>query len=173
MNLTPSPSIGSKSKSKGRYTSSTQAAGSEPPASNSDTRFVGCYTSEVYFSDDKQYIGGDTGSSFGLASYAAANSGKRYFAIARAETDGHVFTFDRLLSKPNRSPDSAGCNRPCTDIVDQRCGCVDDLCNDPTPANEEHNRRWAVYEMVEKSSGGGGAKSSQPRKKNSKKQRSS
>ena len=41
-----------------------------------------------------------------------------------------------------------GCDRPCMDVDTKVCGCMDDLCTGPTPKGEEHNRRWAVYELL-------------------------
>ena len=32
----------------------------------------------------------------------------------------------------------------------QACGCMDGACPLPTPPGEEHNRRWAVYELITK-----------------------
>ena len=43
-----------------------------------------------------------------------------------------------------------GCERPCDDLDSKTCGCVDDLCTGPKPKGEEHNRRWAVYEVLAK-----------------------
>ncbi|CAM9587395.1 unnamed protein product [Choristocarpus tenellus] len=39
------------------------------------------------------------------------------------------------------------CLNSCLDKTDKACGCTDLACSGPTPPGEQHNRRWAVYEM--------------------------
>ena len=34
------------------------------------------------------------------------------------------------------------------DLEHKVCGCIDMACTGPLPKGEEHNRRWAVYELV-------------------------
>lgn len=45
---------------------------------------------------------------------------------------------------------NTGCERPCLDQESKVCGCIDSACTGPTPRGEEHNRRWAVYEVLKK-----------------------
>lgn len=66
----------------------------------------------------------------------------------QAHGDGHSFAFSRLLDDKRMS--GGGCERPCDDLDTKTCGCVDDLCTGPKPKGEEHNRRWAVYEVLGK-----------------------
>lgn len=42
---------------------------------------------------------------------------------------------------------SCRCERPCADEPSKVCGCTDLACTGPNPPGEQHNRRWAVYEM--------------------------
>ena len=42
--------------------------------------------------------------------------GKRYFAIARSEADGHSFSFSKLNDSPKGNMQGGGCERPCADI---------------------------------------------------------
>ncbi len=111
-----------------------------------NTRFIGCYTSEASFSSDKKYDGDTTGANYRLALHHAKTNKKRYFAISRNAGDGHAFAFNELKSKPTGNPDS--CERPCNDLEDKFCGCADQFCAEGKPRGEEHNRRWAVYEIV-------------------------
>ncbi|CAN0265874.1 unnamed protein product, partial [Ectocarpus sp. 13 AM-2016] len=39
------------------------------------------------------------------------------------------------------------CERPCGDLQTKACGCTDLACTGPNPPGEQHNRRWAVYEL--------------------------
>ncbi|CAM9722751.1 unnamed protein product, partial [Hapterophycus canaliculatus] len=39
------------------------------------------------------------------------------------------------------------CERPCSDVQTKGCGCTDLACTGPNPPGEQHNRRWAVYEL--------------------------
>ncbi|CAM9549552.1 unnamed protein product, partial [Sphacelaria rigidula] len=63
--------------------------------------------------------------------------------------DGHAFTFDYMEPRAPKGGDMRleGCERPCGDANDKVCGCTDVTCTGPTPPGEQHNRRWAVYEM--------------------------
>lgn len=111
-----------------------------------ESRYVGCFVSEGAFGD-RIYEGGGTGANHNLALYHAKVNGKRYFAVARAVGDGHAFAFDEI--DPNAMMVSGdGCERPCSDTEDKMCGCMDTECTGRIPPGEEHNRRWAVYEVV-------------------------
>lgn len=110
-------------------------------------KYVGCFMSEDAFGG-KVYGGGTTGANLGLAKHHAQSHGKKYFAVARNGGDGHSFSFSQLRGRPDRNP-SSGCTRPCMDDQSQACGCADAGCGtDPLPAGQEHNRRWAVYELA-------------------------
>lgn len=87
---------------------------------------MGCTASENAFSGDKVYAGGPTGASFTLAKDHAMSNQKKYFAVARYGSDGHVFAFNKLL-KGVKNIDE-GCHRPCDDVADKYCGCVDSTC---------------------------------------------
>jgi len=108
----------------------------------------------------RTYSGGSAGANYGLIKYEAASKKKRYFAIARADTDGHGFIFDRLDDRgyPNGDMQLEGCERPCADDPSKYCGCTDMACTGPRAPGEEHNRRWVVYEMVGMGKKGGGKK---------------
>ena len=113
-----------------------------------DTRYVGCYTSESFFVD-KVYDGGSTGANYNLALHYAMVSNKRYFAMSRTNSDGHSFAFSQLAEGyPRGNTRQGGCERPCLDDQSKPCGCADDTCTSPLPSGEEHNRRWAVYEVL-------------------------
>jgi dolichyl-diphosphooligosaccharide--protein glycosyltransferase len=112
------------------------------------TRYVGCFNSEAAFSSDKIYGGGGTGANFNLALHHALTNHKRYFAVARHGGDGHSFSFATLQGSEGGNSQDKSCRRPCLDYNKKACGCSDDACEDPLPAGEEHNRRWAVYEVV-------------------------
>ncbi|KAJ1423009.1 hypothetical protein B484DRAFT_313502, partial [Ochromonadaceae sp. CCMP2298] len=60
--------------------------------------------------------------------------------------DGHAFAFGQLDSGKGQMQ-GGGCERPCEDNDAKVCGCMDTACTGPTPNGEEHNRRWAVYEV--------------------------
>jgi hypothetical protein len=55
--------------------------------------------------------------------------------------------------------DDEGCHVLCADDSGRSCGCADSLCPNPTAEGEEHNRRWAVYELKPAGSGKGKAAS--------------
>ena len=100
------------------------------------------------------------GASFELASEHAKANNKRYFAVAKWGSEGHVFAFDRLL-KPVSKTLEGGCEQPCEDDQSKFCGCIDSSCSGgrcvqevralDIPEGEEFNRRWAVYELVKDS----------------------
>lgn len=107
---------------------------------------MGCFGSENAFVD-RVYNGGTTGANYNLALHHAKTARKRYFAVARGGGDGHSFAFTTLDSKFSTVP-GGGCDRPCLDLENKACGCMDGACTGPIPRGEEHNRRWAVYEIV-------------------------
>jgi dolichyl-diphosphooligosaccharide--protein glycosyltransferase len=111
-------------------------------------KLVGCVRSERKLPAERSYVGGTTGARISLAAYHAYTSKKRYFAIARAVTDGHAFVFDKFEERDEAMGKREGCERPCPDDSAAACGCVDDLCDGQLPAGEEHNRRWVVYEVL-------------------------
>jgi len=112
-------------------------------------KYIGCYGAESEMGEDRQYEGGQYGASIELARNFAKEVGMKYFGIARADVDGHLFAFSKLRSKPKLS--DAGCDEPCTDNDAYKCGCADELCGGLKPAKGETNvRRWAVYEVVDK-----------------------
>jgi dolichyl-diphosphooligosaccharide--protein glycosyltransferase len=96
---------------------------------------------------DRIYEGGSTGANFNLALYHAKTMHKKYFAIGRGGSDGHAFAFS-TLDTSRGTMQGGGCERPCLDMEDKVCGCIDGACSGPTPRGEEHNRRWAVYEVL-------------------------
>jgi dolichyl-diphosphooligosaccharide--protein glycosyltransferase len=147
----PSIATGSgkaSTKSKTKKATKQQQQQQEEEQTVDDAKYVGCYGSENAFLD-KVYSGGSTGANYGLALHHAKTSKKRYFAIARGGGDGHSFAFSSLdTNKQQFKGDSGGCERPCADVEDKACGCIDMACTGPKPKGEEHNRRWAVYEVV-------------------------
>eukprot|EP00501_MAST-03F_sp_TOSAG23-6_P000892 GSMAST32.ASY1.ANO1.928.1 assembled CDS len=117
------------------------------------SKYIGCFTSENSFSEDKIYAGGSTGARFKLAKHHAVTNDKKYFAIARAYSDGHSFAFNKLLTKLDR--EGGSCERPCLDETKRRCGCIDDFCDEATPEGETNNRRWSVYKVLPPAAGTG------------------
>ena len=117
------------------------------PIDDEESRYVGCFFSENAFSKDKVYDGSSTGANYNLALHHAKTRGKRFFAIARGQGDGHSFAFNNLDPTLARSTytQGGGCERPCLDTETKVCGCIDGDCTSATPTGEEHNRRWAVY----------------------------
>jgi len=153
-NLDALPKASKKKNSKSGGSGATAAASKSkaaakkpdaPPAE--EARYVGCFASEGSF-EDKVYSGGATGANYNLALHHAKASKKRYFAIARGEGDGHSFAFSRVDSSRGGSMSGGGCERPCMDQESKTCGCIDSMCDGPKPRGEEHNRRWAVYEVA-------------------------
>lgn len=116
---------------------------------NVRVKYIGCYTDEDKFSSDRRYMGGLSGANFEMAKQDAIRTNKKYFAIARADTDGHSFVFNKLLSTPDRPRNNGGCERPCLDDRSKSCGCVDNICTEGKPAGLDNNRRWAVYEVIQ------------------------
>jgi len=115
-------------------------------------RYVGCFDAESQLGPDKTYVGGDYGSSVELAKSFAKEGGYKYFAVARTDTDGHVFAFSSLARPPKSS--DAGCEQPCLDNENYNCGCADELCGGLKPGKGEANvRRWATYEVLTKKKG--------------------
>lgn len=113
-----------------------------------EAKFIGCYGSENAFVD-RVYSGGSTGANYNIALHHAKSSRKRYFAVARGGGDGHAFAFSSLDTSRAPTP-GGGCDRPCLDLENKVCGCMDGACTGPIPKGEEHNRRWAVYEVISK-----------------------
>eukprot|EP00606_Chrysophyceae_sp_TOSAG23-5_P000957 GSChrysophyteH2.ASY1.ANO1.414.1 assembled CDS len=111
-----------------------------------EAQYIGCFVSEDSFSQ-KEYEGGSTGSSYALALHHAKTKGKRFFAIARGQNDGHSFAFDMIDPKGQQAR-GGGCERLCIDSNDKVCGCIDADCSSPTPQGQEHNRRWATYAVL-------------------------
>jgi len=115
-----------------------------------EAKYVGCFSSDTFFGD-KVYEGGSTGANFNLALYNAKLKRKKYFAIAKAGSDGHAFSFSNLINGAQGTSGNMkgqGCERPCDDVPEKVCGCSDLACTGPVPKGEEHNRRWAVYEII-------------------------
>jgi dolichyl-diphosphooligosaccharide--protein glycosyltransferase len=111
-------------------------------------KYIGCYSSESFF-EDKVYEGGSTGANYNQALHNAISRRKKYFAVARAGSDGHSFAFSYLSddARPGGNMFDESCDRPCEDITEKSCGCCDSFCKGPLPKGEEHNRRWTVYEV--------------------------
>ena len=144
-NLQATPSATTKSsKTNEKQTSTTSST-----KTNEEAKYVGCFTSETSFLD-KVYEGGSTGANFNLALYHAKTNRKKYFAVARNGADGHSFAFNQLREGDNSRGNTkgGGCERKCTDVDTYSCGCIDTACTGPIPRGEEHNRRWAVYQVL-------------------------
>lgn len=90
-------------------------------------KYIGCTSYESAFSADKVYAGGAIGASYQLAKEHAVSNHKKYFAVARYGSDGHVFAFNKLV-KPLNEDNSGGCDRRCEDDMNKVCGCVDNTC---------------------------------------------
>jgi hypothetical protein len=122
-------------------------------------RYVGCFSTENMFETSRIYGGGPSGANLNKAMQHAMSRDKRFFATARAsEHDGHSFAFDSFTHLAKDTPDGDlfddACNVPCQDQKGAVCGCADSICDPhPKPEGEEHNRRWAVYEVVDQSAG--------------------
>ena len=110
-------------------------------------RFRGCWADERAFVG-RAYVGGGAGAQLALAAHAAAKARARFFAVARNGADGHSFVFRAVKGEPLPSGDPA-CKRGCEDDPKAPCGCADAACGDRKLPGQEHNRRWAVYEMPE------------------------
>jgi len=110
---------------------------------------VGCFDGEAQLGADRQYMGGEYGSSIELARSFAKELGMKYFAISRTDSDGHVFAFNEMRSTPKSS--DSGCDKPCLDNDNYKCGCADELCGSLKPGKGEANvRRWSTYEVIPK-----------------------
>jgi dolichyl-diphosphooligosaccharide--protein glycosyltransferase len=133
----------STKKAKAAKKASTPAKEEKPVE---EAVYVGCYASEAQFMD-KVYSGGSTGANYNIALHHAKTHGKRYFAVARGGSDGHSFAFNKLDTSRGQLQ-GGGCDRPCEDNDDKACGCIDAACTGPIIKGEEHNRRWAVYQVV-------------------------
>uniref|UniRef100_I2CR01 dolichyl-diphosphooligosaccharide--protein glycotransferase n=2 Tax=Nannochloropsis gaditana TaxID=72520 RepID=I2CR01_NANGC len=143
----PRPNMISKKKASKKKKAVSSSGNSGAPAQDV-VEYVGCFSSENMFVN-KEYTGGAAGANFNLIRHTATAKGKRYFATARGGPDGHGWIFDTLAHKGNPQGDmfGEGCERPCADEAKTVCGCMDDFCTGPPPPGEEHNRRWAVYEI--------------------------
>eukprot|EP00912_Choanoflagellata_sp_UC4_P001252 UC4_evm1s779 len=113
-------------------------------------KYVGCYGSEGQFSEDKVYGGGGSGAFMFQARSLAQDHGKKYVAIAKVGEDGHSFAFNGAPT--GKSLSDSGCNMPCGDYPDFKCGCADAACGDGISAvpGEDNVRRWVVYEVPAK-----------------------
>lgn len=132
--------LSAKKMKKSKTTSSKKE-----PEKTEETTYVGCYASEASFID-KVYSGGSTGANLNIALHHAISNNKRYFAVARGGPDGHSFAFNRIDNSRGQLQ-GGGCERPCADDDTKPCGCMDGACSGPIIKGEEHNRRWAVYEV--------------------------
>jgi len=113
-------------------------------------KYLGCYGAEGNLGSDRVYEGGSYGSNIGLARQFAKETGMKYFAVARANSEGHLFAFSTFDKTKSKMPDSE-CNHPCLDQDDYKCGCADELCRGLKAVKGEDNvRRWSVYEVVDK-----------------------
>ena len=142
---------------------------------SSDKVYAGCscgtssinlITSEATFSSDKVYAGGTTGASYALAREVAIANNKKYFAVAKVGSDGHVFAFNRLLRSLNPKDNEGGCERRCEDNVEMFCGCADNACTGLLPSGEEFNRRWAIYELKSAKKAGKGRRGKKSKAQN-------
>eukprot|EP00600_Ochromonadales_sp_CCMP1393_P000988 CAMPEP_0174980286 /NCGR_PEP_ID=MMETSP0004_2-20121128/15269_1 /TAXON_ID=420556 /ORGANISM="Ochromonas sp., Strain CCMP1393" /LENGTH=915 /DNA_ID=CAMNT_0016231941 /DNA_START=125 /DNA_END=2872 /DNA_ORIENTATION=- len=120
---------------------------SDDAAPVEEAKYVGCFVSEAAFID-KVYSGGSTGANYNIALHHAKTSRKKYFAVARGGPDGHSFAFSQIDHSVKGTTQGGGCERPCEDLDTKACGCMDAACTGPIPKGEEHNRRWAVYEVL-------------------------
>ena len=139
-----------KAKKSSKQKSTTGSTPNDVPPLVDEARYVGCFSSENYFLD-RNYGGGSTGASYNLALHHAKTSRKKYFAISRSGPDGHAFAFSALneaMGSAKGNMHGGGCENPCADLENKVCGCADLACTGRTPPGEEHNRRWAVYEMI-------------------------
>ena len=138
-------SLNAKKISASKKSSSKKADKKSAPAE--EAKFLGCFVSESQLVD-RVYSGGSTGANYNIALLHAQSNNKRYFAIARGGEDGHAFAFSSLDTSKGGPVKGEGCERPCSDLDNKVCGCTDNACTGPVPRGEEHNRRWAVYEVL-------------------------
>jgi len=130
------------SKIPGASKPAATAAESDPPL----PKYLGCVSSESFFGGDRVYGGGTSGAHVKLAHGDAIAAGKKFFAMARAGSDGHSFSFSAKPTKFDQN--SQGCMRPCLDVQEMPCGCSDAGCaevGDEAVPPETNNRRWVVY----------------------------
>eukprot|EP00428_Durinskia_dybowskii_P075153 CAMPEP_0170417528 /NCGR_PEP_ID=MMETSP0117_2-20130122/33761_1 /TAXON_ID=400756 /ORGANISM="Durinskia baltica, Strain CSIRO CS-38" /LENGTH=868 /DNA_ID=CAMNT_0010675713 /DNA_START=73 /DNA_END=2676 /DNA_ORIENTATION=+ len=135
----------SKLSAKKLKKSKQSTASKKDQVKSEEATYVGCYASEASFLD-KVYSGGSTGANYNIALHHAITNNKRYFAVARGGPDGHSFAFNRVDNSRGQLQ-GGGCERPCADDDTKPCGCIDGACSGPIIKGEEHNRRWAVYEV--------------------------
>lgn len=112
-------------------------------------QYQGCFTSEEAFGAERAYGGGSSGAYLKLARHDAVQRGMKYYAVSRNGQDGHSFSFDTAPNTKFRIS-SKGCLRPCLDLKDKACGCMDQSCSDvgdEAVPPEQNNRRWAVYSV--------------------------
>ena len=122
-----------------------------PAESGKEYRFVGCTASESAFSIDRVYLGGAAGASFELAREHARSNNKRYFAVSKLGSEGHVFAFNALVKAIGKGVEG-GCEQPCEDDAEKFCGCIDSACTE----GRSGERRGAKTRPREKSSIDGG-----------------
>jgi len=155
-NLEATPSAAKTKSSRATLAKGSKKATKKGPAAAverdvpppEEARYLGCFGSESSFLD-KVYDGGSTGANYNLALHHAKTNRKRYFALARSGSDGHAFAFSGL-DMSRGTMQGQGCERPCLDNEAKVCGCMDLACTGKNPPGEEHNRRWAVYEVINK-----------------------
>lgn len=153
----------SKRKADAKDTATATASGGAMPDAddipvydeNDEAQYLGCFISETSFSPDKVYGGSSVGANYNLALHQAKAEGKRFFAVARGQADGHSFSFN-MINPKGKQTRGGGCERRCLDNDNKFCGCIDEDCTAATPKGEEHNRRWAVYGIVPKDMEAGG-----------------
>ena len=112
---------------------------------------MGCTASESAFSIDRVYLGGAAGASFELAREHARSNNKRYFAVSKLGSEGHVFAFNALVKAIGKGVEG-GCEQPCEDDAEKFCGCIDSACTE----GRSGERRGAKTRPREKSSIDGG-----------------
>ena len=113
-------------------------------------KYIGCTGRESNLGADKEYGGGATGANVYLARSLAWDKGAKYVAIARSGVDGHSFTFSKKMKRRPKLDDT-GCDVPCADAPEHKCGCSDGACGGLGPVSgEEHTRRWVVYKVKPK-----------------------
>ena len=84
-NVDPTPD----GMSKDALRSTMAKARMQPLAVEPKIKYIGCYSGERFFSDDKEYHGSSAGANFNLIKHTAVVNKRRYFGIARAVNDGH------------------------------------------------------------------------------------
>jgi dolichyl-diphosphooligosaccharide--protein glycosyltransferase len=151
--LAHAPSV-VRSRHRSTWPQSAQGTGtSQGEPVGPAARFLGCWADENDFVGRK-YVGGGSGANLGLAKVAALKARTKYLATARVGADGHSFTFQKLTGRPIKGQ-GGGCSNPCQDDPKIACGCADAACSTPKLPGQEHNRRWAVYELQPQRERGG------------------